>query len=269
MPQSLRGGRSNHVWYLPGTRGLVLKLFDGQTANPMFANEAAREISSLTSLAGTGLVPRHVEAGSFEGRNWVIYDHVTGKNWTEDTAHAARLLGRLHDQPIPEGLPGGPDGSRDWAARTCRILDRCTPENARKLLDFRPQGSVAPTGMPAFVHGDPVPGNLIVHDGTLTLIDWQCPVAGDPAEDLAIFASPAMQLLYRGRVLSAEEERDFVSAYPDPAVAARFELLRPWVHWCMAAYCLWRVERGNEEYRPAMYLELQSLTGQSSIESIA
>jgi fructosamine-3-kinase len=131
VPQSLRGGRSNHVWYLPGTRGLVLKLFDGQTANPMFANEAAREISSLTSLAGTGLVPRHVEAGSFEGRNWVIYDHVTGKNWTEDTAHAARLLGRLHDQPIPEGLPGGPDGSRDWAARTCRILDRCTPENAR------------------------------------------------------------------------------------------------------------------------------------------
>jgi len=235
----------------------------------MFANEATREISSLTSLAGTGLVPRFADAGSFEGRNWVIYDHVTGNNWTEDTAHAARLLGRLHDQPIPQGLPRGPDGSIDWEARTCGILSRCGPENAQKLEELKPEIPVDPAGVPVFVHGDPVPGNLIAHDGTLTLIDWQCPVAGDPAEDLAIFASPAMQLLYRGRPLSDVEESAFIAAYPDPAVAARFEQLRPWVHWCMAAYCLWRVEQGREEYRLAMDLELQALTGQSSIESSA
>ena len=269
QPLALKGGRSNHVWRLPGDPGRVLKLFGASTANPMFTNEALREIASLSSLAGTGLVPRLVETGQFEDRDWVIYDHVAGQNWSRDAGHVAQLLGRLHDQPVPLGLSAGPDGSADWEGRGRKILELCAAETARDLLDLKPRGQVEPLGRAFFVHGDPVPGNLIEHDGTLTLIDWQCPVAGDPAEDLAIFTSPAMQLLYRGAPLSSAELSDFLSSYPDPAMVARFEQLRPWVHWCMAAYCLWRVERGQEEYRRAMDLELQALAVQSSMESIA
>lgn len=235
----------------------------------MFANSATREIASLSRLTGTGLVPKLIEPGQFEGRDWVLYDHVAGKSWDRDAGHVAQLLGRLHDQPVPESLPQGPDGSVDWKARGREILDLCPAVSARPLIEAMPDVYVEPLGRAFFVHGDPVPGNLIEHDGTLTLIDWQCPVAGDPAEDLAIFMSPAMQLLYRGAPLTSAEEHEFLSSYPDPAVVARCEQLRPWVHWCMAAYCLWRTGQGQEEYGRAMELELSALAAQSSMESMA
>ena len=93
----------------------------------------------------------------------------------------------------------------------------------------------------------------------LTLIDWQCPRLGDPAEDLALFLSPAMQLLYRGAPLGLAEQDAFLAAYPDPQVTARLRALLPWFHWRMAAYCLWKAERGGAEDREAMALEIAAL----------
>ena len=38
---------------------------------------------------------------------------------------------------------------------------------------------------------------------------------GGPVDDLALFLSPAMQVLYRGRPLTAEEGAAFLDAYPN------------------------------------------------------
>ena len=82
------------------------------------------------------------------------------------------------------------------------------------------------------------------------------PATGDATEDLATFLSPAMQWLYRGRVLSPPETEAFLAAYPDPAVTARYLRLQPLYRWRMAAHCLWKADRGAPDYRHALALEL-------------
>lgn len=253
-PRRLTGGRSNHVWR---AGGLVIKLYSADGANPLFANDPVREISVLAALSGTGMVPPLVQSGEFEGRRWLGYAHVNGRPWQEDAGHVAQLLGRLHDLAPPPGLPEGANGSAELEMQAVEILAHCAGQ--KQLAGLRPLGRVPPLAQTVLIHGDPVPGNLLAHDGTLTLIDWQCPQTGDPAEDLALFLSPAMQLMYRGAPLTKAEKDAFLRAYPDPRIAGRTLALMPWFHWRMAAYCLWRAERGGAKDWQAFELERAAL----------
>lgn len=253
-PRRLAGGRSNHVWR---AGAVVIKLYAQGRKNPLFANDPAREHAVLAALSGTGLVPPLVQAGAFEGRQWLSYAHIKGQPWQADTGHVAQVLGRLHDCAPPAGLPQGVTGSQALEAQVSGILAQC--RDGQSLAALRPLGRVPPLLQPVLIHGDPVPGNLLAHDGTLTLIDWQCPQIGDPAEDLALFLSPAMQLAYRGAPLSRAEEEAFLQAYPDPRIVGRYLSLRPWYHWRMAAYCQWRMEQGSAADRQALELECAAL----------
>ncbi|MBE1285490.1 MAG: phosphotransferase [Rhodobacteraceae bacterium] len=255
----LQGGRSNHVWHVRGRSDAVVKVFDRSSRNPMFENDPRHEAICLMRLAGTGMVPKFVGTGEFDGWTWLIYRHLIGQPWVQQTEQVAHLLGRLHDQTAPEGFALGVNGSEALATQTYSILHRCAGSQVQTLLDLRPNGHVEPSSQTSLIHGDPVPGNLLVHDGTLTLIDWQCPKNGDPAEDLAIFASPAMQSLYRGRPLSETETAEFLAAYPNPLVARRYLRLSKWYHWRMAAYCLWKTQQGHADYSEAMELEIAEL----------
>ncbi|MDA7420172.1 aminoglycoside phosphotransferase family protein [Tritonibacter multivorans] len=247
-PLRLSGGRSNHVWR---AGRFILKLFASSARNPLFANSAASEQSVLETLSGTGLVPDLCAAGQFEGQNWLLYRHIEGTPWRENTAQVAALLGKLHQLNPPSGLPLGANGSADLAAQTLDILRACDP--VEDTLLHAPEGVVTPTDHMCLIHGDPVPGNIVVRQGGLVLIDWQCPKVGDPAEDLALFLSPAMQTIYGRDPLSDNEVQTFLTAYPDPEVVARLMDLRPWFHWRMASYCLWRGDRA------AANLELAAL----------
>lgn len=257
-PLPLLGGRSNRVWR---AGDLVVKLYLNRADNPLFANDPGREVSALQALSGTGMVPTLASSGQFEGHDWLAYGHITGAPWQSDTPHVAQLLGRLHDQPVMPGLPPGRNGSKELETQSESILARCPGDEPllAELRALRPIGQVPPTAQLALIHGDPVPGNLLAHDGTLTLIDWQCPQQGDPAEDLALFLSPAMQFLYRGTVLESDEIRGFLAAYPDPRIVGRYLALKPWYHWRMAAYCLWRSLGGAPLDRSALELERQAL----------
>jgi aminoglycoside phosphotransferase (APT) family kinase protein len=257
-PVPLQGGRSNRVWRAADR---VLKLYQPRGENPLFANDPQRETAALLALAGTGMVPHLLASGRYEGQAWLIYEHITGAPWTQDSGHVAQLLGRLHDQPGFEGLPQGESGSAALEQQGRAILDRVRTDfdPVAALRGLRPIGQVPPLVQLSLIHGDPVPGNLVAHDGTLTLIDWQCPQMGDPSEDLALFLSPAMQVLYRGAVLTPAEEEAFLQAYPNPPVVGRYLSLKPWFHWRMAAYCLWRSARGGAQDQQAFELELQAL----------
>nr|WP_318245753.1 aminoglycoside phosphotransferase family protein [Phaeobacter italicus] len=254
VARPLVGGRSNRVWRF-GT--VVVKLYARNTDNPLFANDPQRERAALQALGGTGMVPHYLSDGAFDGQQWLAYTHIPGETWSRNAGHVAQLLGRLHDQPAISGLPQGCNGSRALAEQTHHILGRC--QGAETLLSVEPRGEVAPYLSPTLIHGDPVPGNIVAHDGTLTLIDWQCPQIGDPTEDLALFLSPAMQQVYRGAPLSAAEEAAFLDRYPDPQLVARYLALRPWYHWRMAAYCLWRDQRDGRMPSRAFDLELAAL----------
>ncbi|WP_405108425.1 phosphotransferase [Phaeobacter sp. BS52] len=100
-PSPLLGGRSNRVWRLGG---IVVKLYGDSHANPLFANDAAREYAALQALNGTALVPELLTSGQFEGHDWLAYRHSPGVTWSSGSAEVAALLGRLHAQPVIPGL---------------------------------------------------------------------------------------------------------------------------------------------------------------------
>lgn len=256
----LYGGRTNRVWRLHGHAGdLVLKLYRTDFHNPLFRNDPMSERACLERLADTGLAPRLRASGEFAEQAWALYDHAPGAPWRNDTQRAAQALARLHTLNTDLDLPRGCNGSRDLLAHAERILALCGAEPRVELERLRPVGDVSPSRRSCLIHGDPVPGNLLLDAGGVVLIDWQCPAIGDPAEDIAIFLSPAMQHVYRGKALTGAEERSFLAAYANPEITDRYHALKPFFHWRMAAYCLWRAQNGAPDYAPAYELEIAAL----------
>ncbi|MCL6284678.1 phosphotransferase [Ruegeria sp. 2012CJ41-6] len=247
--QPLLGGRTNRVWKLVGSGpDRVLKLYQRTIPNPLFGNDPALETLCLNALATTGLCPKFRASGEIPNAVWVLYEHAAGQTWANNSAPVARLLGQLHALKPPLALPIGCNGSADLEVTTRHILSLCHTVERARLLDLRPAGNVPPTQATCLIHGDPVAGNILVNGTSLVLIDWQCPAMGDAAEDLALFLSPAMMQVYRGAPLTPDETSTFLAAYPDQKTTARYEALRPWFTWRMAAYCLWRAENGSAEY---------------------
>ncbi|MBD0864418.1 MAG: aminoglycoside phosphotransferase family protein [Rhodobacteraceae bacterium] len=262
----LQGGRTNLLWRFTGADAasdLVLKLYRGSGPNPLFPNEIAAEVAALTALAAPGLCPRRIDHGQAPSGDWIVYDRIDGDLWRRDTASVARALHRVHDQPPWPSLRITPHGSAALSQQTEAILAKCPREDQDRLLPLRPDQVVAPCSVLTVIHADPVPGNIVVRDGTTVFIDWQCPALGDPAEDLAIFLSPAMQLLYRGQVLGTDDIAACLAAYPARDVVDRYHRLAPWYHWRMVAYCAWRRAQGQTDYAKAMIPELQMLSALS------
>lgn len=259
---SLSGGRTNRLWHVKSPTGeLVVKLFASCDRNPLFANDPDAEERLLAHLSGTELAPQLFQAGKSPAGQYLVYAHVPGRMWTGDPGPVADALGRLHRIPPPSGLPLAPDGSAAIAEQTRRILEQCPGPRSQDLLALEPRRpAVAPTATACLLHGDCVPGNLILGPRGLTLIDWQCPTIGDPLEDISTFLSPAMQAIYRHQVLSPVEAHSFLDAFRAPDLARRYAALAPWYHWRMAAYCLWKSQQGDRDYESALTLELAMLS---------
>lgn len=259
VAQRLEGGRSNYVWKIAGGPPSVLKIFGRSGENPLFENNPTYEALALKALAGTRLAPDYIASGSYQDYSWIQYSFVEGSAWKSGPSVVAHMLQKLHDRTVPEGLPQGPNGSAALARQTQDILNCCTSSDASTLWELPVAETVRERAHLAFVHRDPVPGNIVVHGAETRLIDWQCPAVGDPAEDLAVFLSPAMQSVYRGYPLSQAEVDVFLGAYGNRDTVRRYIALKPHFAKRMAAYCLWQSERGNEAYRQAYQLEMQKL----------
>lgn len=244
VAQPLAGGRSNRLWRLGET---VVKLYDLGAARPLFPNDPQAEVTALRALAGSSLAPDLLHMG--EG--WIAYRFCPGATWQRDPRPVAQALARLHRRAAPTGLRALPMGAAAIAAHAQSFA----PVGLPPLPAF----AEAVPAQPRLVHGDAVPGNMIATSATLTLIDWQCPGAGDPVDDLALFLSPAMQQLYRGAPLTADETAAFLAAYPDPVVIARYHALRPLLHWRIAAHCALRAAEGDADYAAALKLECAAL----------
>jgi Ser/Thr protein kinase RdoA (MazF antagonist) len=267
--QPLGGGRTNQVWFVSDKQcHRVVKLYTEGAGTPLFPNNPQAEALVLEVLADCSLSPRPLFSGVMSAGPVLIYEHQDGSPWRHDTALAARGLKALHSLPPVTrlaALPSAPDGSAALVAQTMAILAQLPPEQAAPLIAVRPGDAVPPSHLRVLLHGDPVPDNLVCpphpEANLPVFVDWQCPALGDPVLDLALFLSPAMQLVARGNPLSAQERAEFLAAYDAPGIAARLESMSPILHWRMAAYCLWKItcDRPDPAYAPALEAELAAL----------
>lgn len=256
----LSGGRTNAVWKVADeTKTVTLKLYARDRRNDLFPNDPRAERLCLQHLAGTGLAPQFIASGTSDTGDWALFSFVEGKTWSHNAGQVGTHMKALHAQPKPSGLRLAQNGSEELAVQTHRLLSLCNRDRSDELWTASPKTPSVPPTQTVLIHGDPVPGNLLVAQDKLYFIDWQCPGIGDAASDLAIFLSPAMQYLYRGAPLMPQEEIDCLSAYGVSAVVERYHQLRPWFHWRMAAYCLWRVQQGEVEYKRGFELERDAL----------
>lgn len=255
--KALTGGKTNQLWRVGD---VVVKQFQTSDDNPRFPNDPAKEIKILRHLGGHQLAQRLLGHVEHQGVTYLVYRHLSGNTWQKDATPVGRLLQRVHSVPAPSGLRRQLGGSDALEQHTVQILKSLPTSLAAPVQEARPTGqAIPPVSAGVLLHGDPVPGNIITTPQGCRLIDWQCPAYGDPVEDLAIFLSPAMQLIYRGTPLSDAEINEFLQAYDRADVLGRLQQMQPWHHWAMAAYCAWKVVRGAEEYEPAMQLELDAL----------
>jgi len=254
----LKGGRTNRLWryeYLGGM--LVCKLFQN-SATPLFPNDPDAEAKALMHLVDAGLAPDFLARVDCEIGTILIYRHVPGPCWSGEVTAVAHLLSRLHAIPQPAGLRQITTGTKAILAQGSAMLDFQTAE-AKRLMCLKPNLADPPPSPNVFLHGDVVAQNIIENQNGLRLIDWQCPAIGDATEDLAIFLSPAMQHIYGERALSETEENAFLDEYDHADCGDRYRHLSPAYHWRMAAYCLWKAERGDAIYREGFEREIARL----------
>jgi thiamine kinase len=263
----MAGGRTNRVWHLHDpdldtpSGPWIVKLYTADAATPLFRNDPQAELAILHAVSCHELAPDPVMSAQTVDGDFLVYRYVEGEPWQEGAENAARTLRVLHATEDPPVMPLAPDGSAALVAQTLGILDAIKDPRGDDLRGLQPRQQVPPSGVRHLLHGDPVPGNLICPTGAGSrnpvLIDWQCPVLGDPVLDLAMFLSPAMQQIARGKPLSTAEIQQFLTAYADPDAVDRLRRLQAFLHWRMAAYCLWKLTRPMPDAAYAKGLALE------------
>ncbi|WP_166417910.1 phosphotransferase [Cochlodiniinecator piscidefendens] len=257
----MTGGRTNSLWKLETQRKCVVaKLFNDQAVTPLFPNDGFAEITALKALKQLGIAPDLIAHFQTSHGICILYRHIEGPTWSDDVVGVANLLARLHSLDIHAPMRVVESGSEALRKQTEAVLNDCQTKEAEKLRALMPTSCVSPMSRLHLIHGDVVSTNLISAPSGLRLIDWQCPGVGDPCEDIAVFLSPAMQTLYGNIPLNQTQITEFLAAYDQPEITDRYEKLRPWFHWRMAAYCLWKAARGATDYANATALEVEQLS---------
>ncbi len=275
--REMGGGRANRVWRTEAAgRGVIVKHVREHRASSLFPNEAAVEAGVLAHLGPAGLAPKLLASWRGEAGPVLVMAAVPGKPLSRGERAikaAAATLSRLWRQkPLPD-LRRRTGGSEEILAEAHGFLAawaRVAPaEGLRRIALERlaPPGSLPPSPRLAFLHGDPVPANMIASPRRgssrgVVLIDWQCAAAGDPVEDVALFLSPAMQRLYGDGPLSRAEEARFLAALPED-VSRRYGRAAPFHAFRMAAYCGWRAALGETDYEAGLRLEQSRLAALS------
>lgn len=235
----MKGGLWNRLFRVdaPGQR-LTLKHYAVLPPGLLFPNLPEAEALALQRLAGLGVAPDLI--GFWPTARVLIYAHIEGVHWSGDPARVARLLGLVAAVDC--------SGFRPLSVTPAAILTegdgmfaRCAPDDlTRAWQDQRPATVAMAPGPLSLVHSDVGAGNLIGAGDGLRLIDWQCPGAGDAAEDICSFLSPAVQAVNHRPPLTPDQRTRFLAALGRPDVAARAVMIEPFHAYRHAAYCCLR-----------------------------
>ncbi len=258
---SLQGGYLNEVLLIEtDTRRFVLKFLAEADTGTLFPNLPEAEAEAARRLAGLDVAPDLI--GYWPDARAIACDFVEGGTWSGDVAAVADLLLRK-EAADPAGFRAVPLTPHAILAEGAALFARApgvTPPPCPAPVDLPPPARLS------LIHTDIGPANLIGAGAGLRLIDWQCPAAGDPCEDIYSFLSPAFQILSGRAPLSPGDRAAFFTALDRPDLQARHRQLEPFYAWRMAGYCAMRaVTHPDAEirarYRRALDAETTLLMG--------
>jgi thiamine kinase len=251
------GGRTNKVWRLDGKKDLICKLYLETKSNPLFNNIPEAEYRCLLELDGSNIAPKPYKYLKTPFGGVLMYDYIKGETWSHDVDTVSELLIRIRNHSYPKGLRVLSGSPSDIKQTGLEIINKLNSYHKNKLINICPDVSTSNIE-PVLLHTDIVPGNLILGDNGLRLIDWQCPAIGDPIVDIMMFLSPGMHKVYGSGKLSMKNHETFLMNLTSK-LRSRYNILGPLYHWRLAAYCFWKAEQGFIEYENAASAEIDLL----------
>ena len=254
---SQNGGRTNKVWRLVGKKDFICKLYSETKTNPLFKNIPEEEYRCLRWLDGSDIAPKPYKYLNTPFGKVLLYNYIVGQTWSHDVDAVSELLFRIRKHKYPKGLRILSNLPSDIKQIGLEITNKLNNYHKSKLINVCPDVSI-PDIKPVLLHTDVVPGNLILGDKGLRLIDWQCPAIGDPIVDIMMFLSPGMHKIYGSGKLSMKDHQTFLMNLT-PKLRSRYNMLGPLYHWRLAAYCFWKAEQGFIEYEKAALAEIDLL----------
>jgi thiamine kinase-like enzyme len=169
----------------------------------------------------------------------------------------SELLTRIHKHKYPKDLRVLSALPSNIKETGLEIINKLNNYHKNELIKLCPDVSISDID-PVLLHTDVVPGNLILGEKGLRLIDWQCPAIGDPIVDIMMFLSPGMHQIYGSGKLSMKEHEAFLMSL-NCKLRNRYNIIGPLYHWRLAAYCFWKAEQGFIEYENAALAEIDLL----------
>ena len=251
------GGQTNKVWRLLGENDLICKLYLETKANPLFNNIPEAEHRCLLWLEGSNIAPKPYKYLKTPFGEVLMYNYIKGNTWSHNVDTVSELLTRIRKHKYPKDLRILSALPSDIKQTGLEIINKLNSYHQNKLTRICPDISISGIE-PVLLHTDVVPGNLILGDKGLRLIDWQCPAIGDPIVDITVFLSPAMHEVYGSGKLSMKDHETFLMNL-QPKLRSRYNILGPLYHWRLAAYCFWKAEQGFKEYENAALAEIDLL----------
>ena len=251
------GGQTNKVWRLIGEKDLICKLYLETNTNPLFNNTPEAEYRCLLWLDGSDIAPKPYKYLKTPFGDVLLYNYIKGHTWSHDVEAVSELLTRIRKHKHPKGLRILSNLPSDIKQTGLEIINKLNSYHKSKLIEICPDVTISDIE-PVFLHTDVVPGNLILSDKGLRLIDWQCPAIGDPIVDIMMFLSPSMHEIYGLGKLSMKDHEGFLMCLSSD-LRNRYNIIGPLYHWRLAAYCFWKAEQGSIEYENAAFAEIDLL----------
>jgi len=251
------GGKTNKVWRLIGENDLICKLYLETKTNPLFNNTPEAEFKCLLWLEGSNIAPKPYKFLKTPFGEVLLYNFISGETWSHDLEAVSELLTRIRNNKYPKGLRTLSNLPSDIKQTGLEIISKLNSYHKNRLINICPDVSISDIE-PVLLHTDVVPGNLILGDEGLRLIDWQCPAIGDPIVDIVMFLSPGMHEIYGSGKLSMKDHEVFLMSLSFD-LCERYNIIGPLYHWRLAAYCFWKAEQGFIEYENAALAEIDLL----------
>jgi thiamine kinase-like enzyme len=251
------GGRTNKVWRLVGEKDLICKLYLETKTNPLFKNTPEAEYRCLLWLDGSGIAPKPYKYLKTPFGEVLLYNYIKGQTWSHDVEIVSELVTRIHKHKYPKGLRILSNSPLEIKQTGLQIINTLNSYHKNKLIMLCPDVSISDIE-PVLLHTDVVPGNLILGEEGLRLIDWQCPAIGDPIVDIIMFLSPGMHEIYGSGKLSMKDHDVFLKSLSSD-LRSRYNSIGPLYHWRLAAYCFWKAELGFIDYDKAALAEIDLL----------
>jgi len=251
------GGRTNKVWRLDGEEDLICKLYAETKTNPLFNNTPEAEYRCLLWLKDSDIAPKPYKYLKTPFGEVLLYNYIEGHTWSHDVDTVSELLTRIRKHKYPKDLRVLSAFPSNIKETGFKIINKLNNYHKNKLIKICPDVSISDIE-PVLLHTDVVPGNLIVGDNGLRLIDWQCPAIGDPIVDIMMFLSPGMHEIYGSGKLPMKDHETFLMNLTSK-LRSRYNILGSLYHWRLAAYCFWKAEKGFIEYEKAALAEIDLL----------